>query len=318
LDFLGRHVSEVMPPEVARKADGGQPGMLRGAEGGHFCGGHGRSDGEQRYLSASTVAFGEDRVIVTVRDITDYQNNLDKITSLLATEEKQNESLRNFTHIVSHNLRIHTVNMLGVLMAIEMEDPEMYRSQFVQMLKISSENLEATIGHLNEVLDIRMNERQAENMNLHEVLDRAVAGISRLAAEAEVEIINAVPRNAGVHAVPSYLESIVMSLLSNAVKFCSADRPSRVRITMDTSEGFSVIRFEDNGLGIDLDRHGDKIFKMYKKLHDGTESIGLGLYLTKNQLEAMGGRIEVESEVDKGTTFTVYLPDEKANGSLPD
>lgn len=310
-DFLGRHIRDVMPPEAAEK----QMDAIQACFGNNEVAifevpleiNH-----DKKYYSASTVAFGEDRVIVTVRDITEYQNNLEKITSLLEIEEKQNGSLRNFTHIVSHNLRIHTANMLGILMVLEMEDPEMYRSQFVQMLKSSSENLEETIGHLNEVLDIRMKERpEREKISLHATIEKAVAGIHRLADEAEVEIVNDVPPDTNVHAVSSYLDSIIMSLLSNAIKFRSPDRPSRVRVTADGTEGFTVVRFEDNGLGIDLGRHGGKLFKMYKKFHEAADSVGLGLFITKNHVEAMGGRIEVESEVNRGTTFSVYLPDEK-------
>jgi len=197
-------------------------------------------------------------------------------------------------------------------MVLEMEDPEMYRSQFVQMLKSSSENLEETIGHLNEVLAIRMKERpERVKINLHGSIEKAVAGIQALAGEEQVEIVNDVPPDTNVHAVSSYLDSIIMSLLSNAIKFRSPDRPSRVRVTADGTEGFTVVRFEDNGLGIDLGRHGGKLFKMYKKFHEAADSVGLGLFITKNHVEAMGGRIEVESEVNRGTTFSVYLPDEK-------
>ena len=308
--FLGRNIRDIMPAELTEK----QMEAIQECQKNNKVAGFEyplEINGIKRHYSANTVAFGECRVIVTVRDITEYQDNLDTITSMLATEEKQNESLRNFTHIVSHNLRIHTANMLGILMVLEMEDPETYRSQFVQMLKSSSENLEETIGYLNEVLDIRMKKRPAsEKINLHASIAKAVAGIRKLADDAEVEIENDVPQNATVLAVSSYLDSIIMSLLSNAVKFRSHVRPSWVRITVGSTEGSTILRFQDNGLGIDLERHGDKLFKMYKKFHKASDSIGIGLFITKNHVEAMGGRIEVESQVDRGTTFSVYLPHE--------
>ncbi len=307
--FLGRSITGLFPPAHAEK----QMDAIRA------CFDHKKVsqfeypleiNGQTKYFSASTVAFGEDRVIVSVRDVTDYQNNLEKISSLLAAREKQNESLRDFTHIVSHNLRIHTANMLGILMVLEMEEPETYRNHFVQMLKSSSDNLEETIGHLNEVLDIRAKERQdLERVDLHAILEKAVTALAPTAEESEVEIVATVPPKTIVHAIPSYLDSIMHSLLSNAIKYCSPDRPSWVRIEAERTEGFTVVRVEDNGVGIDMKRHGRKLFKMYKKLHEETQSVGLGLFITRNQVEAMGGRIEVESEVDKGTLFRVYLPE---------
>jgi|GEM_PF-576256 len=232
---------------------------------------------------------------------------------LIESEKKYRhifKSLRDFTHIVSHNLRIHTANMLGILMVLEMEEPETYRNHFVQMLKSSSDKLEETVGHLNEVLDIRAKERQdLERVDLHAILEKAVAALAPTAEESEVEIVAKVPPKTIVHAVPSYLDSIMHSLLSNAIKYCSPVRPSWVRIEAERTEGFTVVRVEDNGVGIDMKRHGRKLFKMYKKLHEETQSVGLGLFITRNQVEAMGGRIEAESEVDKGTLFRVYVPE---------
>jgi len=68
-----------------------------------------------------------------------------------------------------------------------------------------------------------------------------------------------------------------------------------------------VVAFNDNGQGIDLDRHGRKIFGMYKTFHGNEDAKGIGLFITKNQIEAMNGKIEVESTVNVGTTFNLYF-----------
>jgi signal transduction histidine kinase len=65
---------------------------------------------------------------------------------------------------------------------------------------------------------------------------------------------------------------------------------------------------QDNGKGIDLDKHGDKIFGMFKTFHGNRDARGIGLFITRNQIEALGGTIEVASKVGEGTKFTVYLP----------
>ncbi len=283
-----------------------------------------KKNGELFWESASiSPVLNNDGMITNYlavkEDTTEEHNNLEKIKSLLAIEEKQNESLRNFTHIVSHNLRIHTANMLGVLMFFETEDPETYRNQFVQMLKSSADNLEVTIGHLNEVLDIKLNkDLEWVTLDLHEAMDKAIAGIGLMAKKNKVDIINDVPEKARIHAVSAYLDSIIMSLLSNAVLYHSAERNAFVRITENSTEEHVVISFEDNGIGIDMNRHGGKIFQMYKRLHEGSNSVGLGLFITKHQVEAMGGRVEVESELNRGSVFRIYLPNGKNNGSVPD
>lgn len=100
-------------------------------------------------------------------------------------------------------------------------------------------------------------------------------------------------------------------MFTNGIKFHRPDVDSYVKVSCSKKDSFLVIQFEDNGVGIDLSLHSEKLFGMYKTFHDHVESKGLGLFITKNQVEVMGGKIEIESEVNKGTTFTIYLPHEE-------
>ena len=106
------------------------------------------------------------------------------------------------------------------------------------------------------------------------------------------------------------MDSIILNLVSNAVKYKSPDRPPLITINAMKSKKGILLSISDNGLGIDLDKYGDKIFGMYKTFHNREDAKGFGLYLIKNQIEAMGGSITVQSEVDKGTTFNVYFNEE--------
>jgi signal transduction histidine kinase len=72
-------------------------------------------------------------------------------------------------------------------------------------------------------------------------------------------------------------------------------------------ENYTTLIFQDFGIGIDLNRNRDKVFGLYQRFHNYPDSKGLGLYLVKSQVEAMGGTISIESEVDKGTTFTLIF-----------
>jgi len=103
----------------------------------------------------------------------------------------------------------------------------------------------------------------------------------------------------------SYLESILLNLLTNAIKYKSETRKLKINITASQIDDNVLLIFKDNGIGINLERNRDKIFGLYQRFHDYPDSKGLGLYLVKSQVETMGGTISLESKVDVGTTFTL-------------
>ena len=95
--------------------------------------------------------------------------------------------------------------------------------------------------------------------------------------------------------------------MSNALKYRAADRTPNIKIFTKIVDTKTVLCFKDNGLGIDLDKHGHKLFGLNKVFHRHPEAKGIGLFLTKAQVEAMGGNIHAESEVNVGTTFFITL-----------
>ncbi|MBT1704789.1 ATP-binding protein [Chryseosolibacter indicus] len=101
------------------------------------------------------------------------------------------------------------------------------------------------------------------------------------------------------------MESIFQNLLSNALKYRSAERKTRIHFESKTIENFIALRVSDNEQGIDMERFGDKLFGLHKTFHEHKEARGVGLFLIKTQIEAMGGFIKAESKVNEGTTFTI-------------
>ena len=107
-----------------------------------------------------------------------------------------------------------------------------------------------------------------------------------------VKVINDVDEQENLNLIPAYLDSIIVNFLTNAIKYSDKQKDSFVRVYTDSSEAlFTLIAFEDNGLGIDLEQHGDKLFGMNNTFHDHEDSRGVGLFITKNQIESMGGGI---------------------------
>lgn len=241
-------------------------------------------------------------------DITDTIENMKRIEGLLRIEEAQNERLRNFTHIVSHNLRSHIANMLGIMTLIDLEDPELAQSNYLETLRASANHLSDTIKNLNEVLDINLSQAQEmQVIDLAKTIDQTIHSVGQLANNAGLRIQNEVQAQVHVMGFPAYVDSLVLNMLTNAIKFRDAGKKSEVVINLSLTNKQVCLSFKDNGLGIDLQKHGAKLFGMYKTFHGHPDSKGLGLFITKNQVEAMGGRIEVESEVGVGTTFKVFL-----------
>ena len=102
-----------------------------------------------------------------------------------------------------------------------------------------------------------------------------------------------------------YLESIVLNLLSNALKYRHPGRDPEIRFETKLVDNKPVLHVTDNGLGIDLNKYGDQIFGLRKVFHGNSNAHGVGLFLTRTQIESMGGSISVKSSVDQGTTFTI-------------
>jgi signal transduction histidine kinase len=105
------------------------------------------------------------------------------------------------------------------------------------------------------------------------------------------------------------LDSILINLFSNAVKYRDPERPSRISVRTERIDGETCLSVTDNGLGIDLEAYGDKLFTLYGRFHSHVDGKGLGLYLVKTHVRAMGGRIGLESEPGKGSTFRVFFKD---------
>lgn len=241
-------------------------------------------------------------------DISPIKKKEDQLRNLINITSIQNKKLINFAHIVSHNLRSHSANFAMLLEFLKSENKEEERKKILKMLTKASDNLLETLENLNEVVDINTRTNlKKEPIALHDAIAKVLHNLSAFMEKNHVTIKNKVGKDQLVWSVPAYLDSIVLNLVTNAIKYSSPDRKPVIHISSKKIEQRTILSIADNGLGIDLERHGDKIFGMYKTFHNRKDAKGIGLYIIKNQIEAMGGSITVNSEVDKGSTFNVYF-----------
>jgi len=246
--------------------------------------------------------------LAVATNISDLKDAERELSDILELTKDQNDRLKNFAHIVSHNLRSHSGN-LGMLLDLYIEEhPEQNKDQIIKMLYKSSDGLKETIEHLNEVTVINTSVSETlVKINLHEEVEKASSSVSALVNNAQLKIINEVPVNCSILGIKAYMESILLNFTTNAIKYRSSERDSFVKFMIKEKEKHIQLIIEDNGLGIDLKRHRQKLFGMYKTFHKHKDSRGIGLFITKNQIEAMEGKIDVESTVDQGTKFIINL-----------
>jgi signal transduction histidine kinase len=206
-------------------------------------------------------------------------------------------------------LRAPLSNLTGLLSLIEdisIEDAELKEILFG--FNKSTHLLNETINDLTKVMIIKDNPSiQKEALSLKEVFENVFSQIAfqfdihKPVLEIDLEQVSILNIN------KTYIESILLNLLTNSLKYRAENKILKIAITATEINNYVTLSFEDNGIGIDLERNQDKIFGLYQRFHDYPDSKGLGLYLVKSQVEAMGGTICVESEVNKGTTFTLIF-----------
>lgn len=246
--------------------------------------------------------------VAQITNITEKKKGEIKIKSLLNVANEQNKRLVNFAHIASHNLRSHSANFTMLLDLMKDDIPEATDNEYFPLLNTAASNLNETITQLNEVVSInkQLNEK-LRSVNLRKTIEKVMVNIASNILKTGFIINIVVDEDVTVKAIPAYLDSIILNLLTNAIKYRNPQANSFLNITATSSTNYIDLKFEDNGIGIDLELYGSKVFGLYKTFHNNEDSQGVGLFISKNQIEVMKGTIDVESEVNKGTTFLLRL-----------
>ncbi|MNF82499.1 Cell-division control histidine kinase PdhS [compost metagenome] len=241
------------------------------------------------------------------RDITDEKKLETEKEHLIRELTQNNKDLKQFSYITSHNLRAPLSNLIGLLNLIEdipVDNPEL--QEIIAGFTKSTHLLNETINDLVKVIIIKDNpSMQKEEVSLKEVFENVFSQLS-FQIELHKPIIKLkFDRVPLLNTNKAYIESILLNLLTNSIKYKSENRKLKISITAEQIDHQAILTFKDNGIGIDLERNRDKVFGLYQRFHNYPDSKGLGLYLVKSQVETMGGTISIDSEVNKGTTFTI-------------
>jgi signal transduction histidine kinase len=221
---------------------------------------------------------------------------------------KHNNELRQFSYTVSHNLRGPVASLMGLLKLFELTGLSEDNVEIFNHIENSTQRLDNIIKDLSKIIDIRNDIFQIrQQIQLDFEVQEILEVLNREIESNNISVNVNLNECAIMYSVRPMVHSILYNLISNAIKYRSPDRKSQINISSREDEKFYYLDVMDNGLGIDLKRDRDNMFRLYKRFHHHTEGKGLGLYLVKLQAEALGGKITVESELNRFTRFTVLL-----------
>lgn len=246
---------------------------------------------------------------VTAMDITEMKLRQLERQALIRDLVQRNTDLQQFAYIVSHNVRAPLSNILGLKALLHEQISQEDLRLVAQGMESSALRLDEVIHDLNEVLQARQETSEATCiLDLQELMEVTIESLSEMIQACAARIRLDFSAINAVQSVRSHMIGICYNLLSNAIKFHREDVPPEILVRSRDLGMELAIEFVDNGKGIDLPADRDKLFLFYKRLDFSVAGRGMGLFMTKTRLDAIGGHIEVVSAPGEGSVFTVFLP----------
>ena len=272
-----------------------------------------KKNGEKYWVNFRIIPIKNEKGNVThwialERDVTKLVEDEKEKEKLLKELMENNLELKQFSYITSHNLRAPITNLVAISNLIKTEKiTDELTLKLIEGFKTTTYHLNGTLNDLIEILIIKENRNLQTNiLTFNEVLKKVEELLSISFLEKKVIVQVDFSEAPTVNFTTTYLESIFINLFTNAIKYSHPDREPVITIkTCKELNGVTKLIFSDNGIGINMTSAKGKIFGLYNRFHRNADSKGIGLYLIHSQITALGGSIEVESEVNIGTKFII-------------
>ncbi|MBL4708037.1 MAG: DUF4154 domain-containing protein [Flavobacteriales bacterium] len=223
--------------------------------------------------------------------------------------ELKNNKLEQFNYIATHDLKVPISNLEGYYSFlkedINTEDEELLDT--IYWIGKSIDQSKSMIADLTRIVKSEATLMEKESLSFDVILLEILESLNQEIGKYEADISYDFTACLKIEFGRVELKSILQNLVSNAIKYCSPNRPPKIELRTSLEKEFIVLDVIDNGLGIDLDTHSEDLFKVFRRIHIMEEGSGIGLYMIKNIIEDAGGKIKVKSKLNEGTTFSVYF-----------
>lgn len=263
----------------------------------------------KRWFVARVLKFESEEPMAVIAHLDITERKQAEIERIQITNDliKRNKDLEQFSYIVSHNLRAPVANIIGLTnVAVDKNLDLSMKNEIIESLSYSVGKLDEVINDLNIILSTKqkINEKK-EVVLFSEILNDVYTSIENLIDKKSVTIHSDFSEINELVSIKSYFNSIFFNLISNSIKYHQPNILPIIHIFSKFNNNKIELHFKDNGMGIDLTKKGDQVFGLYKRFHLNIGGKGIGLFMIKTQIESLGGKINIQSEVNKGTTFII-------------
>ena len=274
------------------------------------------------HISVTTIMNQGEEVLGMIITNLSEQKELERLTQTKEELSLKNEALirinndlDTFVYAASHDLKNPVINIEGLITILEEElfadgasREEM--KGIINRINSSVARFKNTIQDLTDISKIQKNfSSPPEMINCQEMLQEVKAGLSEMILKSQAQVTLQIVDCQEIQFSRKNFQSIIYNLLSNAIKYRSPERRPAIMVKIEKQAGFILLSVQDNGLGMNINQV-TKLFSMFQRFHDHVEGSGIGLYIVKRIMDNAGGKIEVQSEVGRGSTFKLYF---KAN-----
>jgi PAS domain S-box-containing protein len=269
-------------------------------------------NGEIVWLSWTSMPMESEKLVYAIaKNITHKKKLEEERNALITNLTKINNDLKLLTLTTSHDLRSPVSNLLSVFNLLDVskiQDEETL--EFIDILKSATESLKGTLNNYIDVLNQKESLNvNTEKLNLRSCLDVVLLSLNSLIQDSKTKISVDFSAVENIKFNRSYLESIFLNLVTNAIKYAKPGQAPVISVYSKKSKGITQLIFSDEGQGFDMEKVKDKIFGFHQKFHDHSDSKGIGLYLVYNHITGLGGKIAIESKVNEGAKFIISFKD---------
>ncbi|WP_184550971.1 PAS domain S-box protein [Mucilaginibacter sp. FT3.2] len=271
-----------------------------------------RKDGALRYgYSEVRLQFDKKRrpirIFGILQDVTERKMAEMERTKMINDLMLRNTELEQFAYIISHNLRAPLVNIIGASNVLTDPGLSVGDKEFLYAaINLSGVKLDDIIKDLNLILEIKREiNTTKELVRFSDLVDNIKTHIKDLMQSYDIEIRCDFSEINELLTLKIYLHSVFYNLISNSIKYRKPNVQTIIEIKSRNINNKVELVFIDNGMGIDLQKNGDKVFGLYNRFHNHIAGKGMGLFMVKSHVEALGGKIAIESTEGQGIQFKI-------------